>query len=110
MICVWQKLGNEFSCVHCGTVRPKEVNRICHKPCPYLGPPIPSDLVIIKSLCPSCGGEHKWKQTANQVHECAEKGRCLPTYRCGKTALVEERVSGEWAQPCVTCDLRPGRP
>lgn len=77
------------------------------KPCPHLGPPITSDLVIIKSLCPSCGGKHKWKQTTNQVHECAEKGRCLPTYRCAKTALAEETVSGEWAQPCVTCELRP---
>jgi hypothetical protein len=84
------------------------LTKIVRLKCPYLGQSREGDLVVIRALCPGCNGTKKWNETANIVHDCAKFGRCLPTYRCAKTAIREETVSGDdSAKPCLTCELNP---
>lgn len=76
------------------------------KPCPHLGEAIEGDVLTVETLC-GCNGQKKNTEKTFQVHECEEKGRCVPKYQCTKEALSEEIIDGEWADACKLCELNP---
>lgn len=75
--------------------------------CEHLGSRIAGDDYVVRVTCPNCSKQLVTREVTVAVHTCEVNGRCLPNYRCAKTAVSEEIVSGVAAVACAQCEVNP---